>query len=180
MSKIFILDTNVLLHDYKSILAFKDNEVVIPLVVLDELDKIKSGPDEKARNARMVIRTLDSMRDQGNLSHGIKTQDGGLIRVELNHKDHAPQDLDKNRADNRIISVALGLMKDHPNTKVSVVSKDINLRVKCDALGVNAEDYDTDAVADDASMLYSGWSEIKISSEQIDELFDNGVLETTG
>lgn len=180
MSKIFILDTNVLLHDYKSILAFKDNEVVIPLVVLDELDKIKSGPDEKARNARMAIRTMDSMRGQGNLSHGIKTQDGGIIRVELNHKDHAPSDLDKNRADNRIISVALGLMKDHPNKKISVVSKDINLRVKCDALGVNAEDYDTDAVADDASMLYSGWSEIQVESEKIDELYDNGYLEADG
>src|SRR5690242_17226868 len=83
MSKIFILDTNVLLHDSKSILAFKDNEVVIPLVVLDELDKIKSGQDEKARNARMVIRTLDSMRGQGNLSQGVKTPDGGTIRVEL-------------------------------------------------------------------------------------------------
>jgi PhoH-like ATPase len=178
MSKIFILDTNVLLHDSKSILAFKDNEVVIPLVVLDELDKIKSGQDEKARNARMVIRTLDSMRGQGNLSHGIKTQDGGMIRVELNHKDHAPADLDKNRADNRIISVALGLMKDYgQDKKVSVVSKDINLRVKCDALGVNAEDYDTDAIVDDASMLYSGWAEVYTDSSKIDELYENGYLE---
>jgi len=177
MSKIFILDTNVLLHDSKSIHAFKDNEVIIPLVVLDELDKIKSGQDEKARNARMVIRTLDSMRGQGNLSEGVKTPDGGLIRVELNHKDHAPSDLDPKRADNRIISVALGLMKAAKNKRVAVVSKDINLRVKCDALGVIAEDYDTDAVADDASMIYSGWAEIATSSEKIDELYKKGLLE---
>ena len=178
MSKVFILDTNVLLHDSKSILAFKDNEVVIPLVVLDELDKIKSGQDEKARNARMVIRTLDSMRGQGNLSQGVATPDGGTIRVELNHKDHAPADLDKSRADNRIISVALGLMKDYGiNKKVAVVSKDINLRVKCDALGVQAEDYDTDAVADDASMLYSGWAEVFTDSANIDDLYKNGYIE---
>lgn len=180
MSKIFILDTNVLLHDSKSILAFKDNEVVIPLVVLDELDKIKSGQDEKARNARMVIRTLDSMRGQGNLSQGVGTPDGGTIRVELNHKDHIPTDLDKSRADNRIISVALGLMKENPVKRVAVVSKDINLRVKCDALGVFAEDYDTDAVADDASMLYAGWAEILTTSENIDNLYKAGYLDTAG
>ncbi len=180
MSKIFILDTNVLLHDAKSILAFKDNEVVIPLVVLDELDKIKSGHDEKARNARMVIRTLDAMRSGGNLHNGVATADGGIIRVELNHQDRIPSDLDKNRADNRIISVALSLTAADKNREVIVVSKDINLRVKCDALGVNVEDYNTDAVAVDASLIYSGWTEIVVSPNTIDALYKDGFMDAGG
>ncbi len=106
MKKIFILDTNVLLHDPKAILSFQDNEVVLPLVVLDELDRKKVVHDEVARNARAVIRLLDEMRAIGSIHEGVQTAAGGTIRVELNHKDSVPTDLDPNRADNRIISVA--------------------------------------------------------------------------
>ena len=91
MSKIYILDTNVLLHDPKSLTAFADNEVVIPLVVLDELDKKKVGQDEVARNARMAIRTLDQMRELGSIHKGVKTAQGGLVRVELNHREFQSQ-----------------------------------------------------------------------------------------
>lgn len=179
MSKIYILDTNVLLHDPKSILAFDDNEVVIPLVVLDELDKIKTGQDEKARNARTVIRKLDQMRSLGSIHEGVKTPNGGIIRIELNHREFVPSDLDPNRADNRIISAALGLMKENAERKVLVVTKDINLRVKCDALDVPAEDYDTDSVAENPNAIYSGCSEINTTSPKIDTLYKDSFLDAS-
>ena len=175
MRKIFVLDTNVLLHDSKSILAFKDNEIVIPLVVLDELDKIKTGHDEAARNARVIIRTLDSMRGQGNLHQGVPTVNGGIIRVELNNQTNIPADLDKHKADNRIISVALGLV--NSGQEVIVVSKDINLRVKCDALGVKVEDYNSDAVVHDVNSIYTGWTELVVSSVDINGLYKDGFID---
>lgn len=168
--KIFVIDTNVLLHDPKSLFAFQDNEVVIPLVVLDELDKVKQGHDEVARHARMVIRSLDKMRALGSIHDGVDTEDGGLVRVELNHRDHCPADLDPNKVDNRLISVAIGLMKDHPNCPVTLITKDINLRVKCDALDVTTEDYNADSVADNANAIYEGIKSIVVPEELIDEI----------
>lgn len=178
MSKIYILDTNVLLHDPKSLFSFADNEVVIPLVVLDELDKKKDGHTEVARHARMVIRSLDDMRLKGKLDKGVETPAGGIVRVELNHKDNIPIQLDPARADNRIISVVLGLKKDEsPKRKVALVTKDINLRVKCDALGVKAEDYSTDSVADNAEAIYSGVTELSVPDKHIDMFHDMGYLD---
>jgi len=178
MSKIYILDTNVLLHDPKSLFSFADNEVVIPLVVLDELDKKKDGHDEIARHARMVIRSLDDMRLQGKLNEGVKTPAGGSVRVELNHKENIPLQLDPARADNRIISVVLGLKKkESPKRKVALVTKDINLRVKCDALGVKAEDYNTDSVADSAEAIYSGVTEASVPDDHIDMFHNMGYLD---
>ena len=176
MRKIFILDTNVLLHDPKALFAFQDNEVVIPLVVLDELDKKKVGHDEVARNARAAIRSLDSIRTCGSIHKGVETDAGGIIRVELNHKEYAPPDLDPSRPDNRIISVALGLQKDNPDKSIRVVSKDINLRVKCDALAVRAEDYNTDSVATDTSSIYPGVCQFEVSEEEIEALYKVGVV----
>jgi len=177
MTKIYILDTNVLIHDPKALFAFKNNEVVIPLVVLDELDKKKVGPDEVARHARMAIRSLDNMRSKGSIHKGVSTDAGGTIRVEINHKESVPTDLDPNRVDNRIISVALGINKENPNKKVIVISKDINLRVKCDALNVYAEDYNTDSVASSPSLIYTGTDELVVSSEDINALHDIGYID---
>lgn len=179
--KCFVIDTNVFLHDPKALFAFQDNEVVIPLVVLDELDRKKSGPDEVARHARETIRSLDEMRAKGSIHEGVSTRAGGLIRVELNHRNHTPDDLDTSRADNRIISVAIGIMKERePGHKVTVVSKDINLRVKCDALGVYAEDYNTDCVAASANSIYSGTVEYEVDDSVIDELHTVGSIESPG
>lgn len=177
MSKIFVLDTNVLLHDPRALFAFDDNEVVIPLVVLDELDKKKTGPDEVARHARMVIRSLDDMRKQGNLHEGVKTHSGGTVRVEINHKDNVPSHLDPSRADNRIISVTLGLKSAHPGSKVALITKDINMRVKCDALNVEAEDYSTDSVAESAESIYTGCAKIDVAESIIDAFHNFGFVD---
>lgn len=177
MIKCFVLDTNVLMHDPNSLFSFEDNDVVIPLVVLDELDKHKSGPSQSSAHARMVIRSLDGLRAIGDLSKGVRTEAGGKIRVELNHVNHVPRDLDPSRADNHIISVALGIKKESADDyKVSVVTKDINLRVKCDALSIYAEDYNSDAVIRDADSLYSGSTEISVDSADIDKIHNEGCL----
>lgn len=180
MKKIYLLDTNVLLHDPRSLFAFQDNEVIIPLVVLDELDKKKQGHDETAKHARMVIRSLDRMRLNGSICKGVGTANGGLVRVELNHRDQCPADLDPNRTDNRIISVALGLKSDYPECKITLITKDINLRVKCDALGVVAEDYNADSVADSPKSIYEGTTDILVSESCISELHKNRCISADG
>ena len=130
--KKFILDTNVLLYDPKALQIFEDNEVIIPISVLDELDDAKVRLDEVGRNARHVVKMLDDLRSKGSLNNGVKFN-GSLIRVELNHRNHVPKGLSEEKKDNRLISTAIGL---RDSGKVIVVSKDINLRVKCDALGI--------------------------------------------
>ena len=181
MTKTFILDTNVLLHDPKALFAFEDNEVILPLVVLDELDKTKSGIDEVARHARMVIRSLDELRLEGNIHEGVKLPHGGSLRVEIKFHDKLPIGLDPNRMDNRIIGVALGLQeKAEIGRKVIMISKDINLRVKCDALGVPSEDYNADSVAENASLIYGGTSEINFDDALVDQFHKDEFISTLG
>lgn len=168
MIKSYVLDTNVLLHDPRALFAFGDNEVVIPIVVLDEIDKKKVGMnDEVSKHARDVIRALDAMRDDGNLARGVKVHTGGTVRVELEYKEHIPDGFDSGRPDNCIIGTAVGLSK-NPNAKegsVILVTKDINLRVKCDAIGICVEDYNADAVADNVESIYGGFSNISVTKK---------------
>jgi len=164
------------MYEPKSIFAFEDNEVVIPLVVLDELDKHKNGSSQAAKHARMVIRSLDELRAIGDLSKGVVTERGGTIKVELNNTDKIPCDLDPNRMDNKIISVALCLTEKHKDKKVIVITKDINLRVKCDALGIYTEDYMSDSVVADLDMLYSGHTELLVPREDVDEVYKSGAV----
>lgn len=166
--KTFLLDTNVLLHDPSCLSVFGNNKVVIPISVLDELDKHKSRPDEVGRNARAIARTLDSLRSQGSFSDGVKVGNP-TVYVELNHSSFVPEALDSTKVDNKLISTALGLMKEGEN--VIVVSKDITVRVKCDALKINAKDYEKDKVAKEPDALYSGASTEFVSSDVINSLY---------
>lgn len=169
--KTFILDTNVLLHDYKSLFAFEDNKTVIPLVVLDELDHAKTRPDEQGRNARHVIRALDELRLSGSLSKGVSCKKC-LIKVELNNQDKVAFLGDK--PDNRIISVALALKE--KKQKVIVVTKDINLRVKCDVLGIEAQDYNKDKLKENIQEIYPGHRTVEVSPAEIDMLYNTGSI----
>lgn len=176
MAKIFVLDTNVLLHDPKALFAFEDNEIIIPLAVLDELDKKKNGSDEVARHARMVIRSLDALRTQGNIHEGVVNDKGGFLRVELNFHDKCPVGLDPARIDNRLMGVVIGLTEQSNGRKVKLITKDINLRVKCDALGIESEDYIADSVAENADAIYSGTKEITVNNSIIDQFYkDDGI-----
>lgn len=173
--KTFVLDTNVLLHDPACLKVFGNNEVIIPLSVLDELDNIKTRLDELGRNARQVIRLLDDIRkgSETSLSEGIR-YDRSIIKVELNHKNRIPEGWSAEKVDNRIISVAIGLVAE--GKEVMVVSKDINLRVKCDALGIRAEDYEKDKLAEKPDSIYSGVQTASVNPEVINELYANKVV----
>jgi len=155
--KTFILDTNVLLSDVDSIDAFGDNDVVIPLAVLEELDSNKKRMDEVGRNARAVCRKLDALREIGSLHKWVSLENGGRLCVmqsKADAREVLPSELQSDKNDNLIIAAALAMRKCTPSP--IVVSKDINVRVKCDALGVVAQDYLKLRAADQAENLYTG------------------------
>jgi len=174
MKKIFVLDTNVLLHDPRAIFAFEDNDVVIPIVVIEELDKFKKDVNEIGRNARQVSRILDEHRLKGKLSLGVKLEGGGNLRVELNHQspESLPSELIATKADNRILATALNLK--HDDLPVILVTKDTNLRIKADALGMTAEDYESDTITLDE--LYSGETELLVAPGAIDDFYARGEM----
>ena len=178
MKKIYVLDTNVLLHDPKAILAFEDNDVIIPAVVLEEIDAKKRNVDELGRNARLVSRMLDGFRDKGRLHDAIPLDNGGSLKVELNHKSfqHVQDLFDASTPDNRILAVALNYHweeqhKSNPKPVV-VVSKDTLVRVKADVLGLPAEDYLNDRTVS-LSELYPGHFKMSVHPSIIDEFYLN-------
>jgi PhoH-like ATPase len=175
MKKVFVLDTNVLLHDPRAIFSFEDNDVVIPIVVIEELDKFKKAIDEIGRNARQVSRILDEYRQKGKLSQGVQLEGGGNLRVELNHQstERLPDELIATKADNRILATALNLK--HENHPVILVTKDTNLRIKADAVGLRAEDYESDAIT--LEELYSGEMELPVEPGVIEEFYAKGELQ---
>jgi len=171
--KTFILDTSVLLYDKNSIHSFPENDVVIPLVVLDELDSFKDKSGILGEYARYVNRFLDDLRKTGSLHKGVELKNRQTIRVEINHCKNVPAGLDASLPDNRIIAVAHELSKTLKQ-KVVVITKDINFRVKCDALEIESEDYYKDRVhlADDK--IYSGQSQLFVNEDTIDQFHKDG------
>jgi PhoH-like ATPase len=164
--KIFVLDTNVLLFDAQAIYKFNDNDVVIPISVIEEIDRFKKDLNEVGRNARQFSRNLDNLRSKGSLSTGIKIETGGTLRVELNdEKLQLPAMLAGEKADNRILAVAYNLLKKKSAKSVVFITKDTNLRLKADALGIPAEDYETSHVS--IEELYSGMGVFEVSSKEI-------------
>jgi len=184
MKKIYVLDTNVLLHDPNALFAFEDNDVVIPSVVLEEIDSKKRNADEIGRNARTVSRLLDGLREQGSLHHAIPLPGGGSLKVELNHRSFTKmQDVfDTASVDNRILAVALNYFheeqsKDTPKP-VIVVSKDTLVRIKADVLGIPAEDYLNDRTVG-LSDLYTGYVTMWVHPSIIDEFYTYRSLPVT-
>ncbi len=178
MKKTFVLDTSVLLHDPQSIFAFQDNDVIIPIAVIEEIDGQKRKSDQIGRSARMVSRYLDDLRSQGRLNQGVDNGQGGMLKIELNHQDlpSFPLNCDRINNDNRIIAVAANLQQDDQVKKpVILVTKDINMRIKADALGLLAEDYETNKVNIDE--LYTGFKTIETSPAVIDTFFRQGYLD---
>jgi PhoH-like ATPase len=177
MTKSFILDTNVLLHNAAALTAFADNEVVIPIDVLEEIDNFKKESNELGRNARAAIRKMDELRVKGHLKDGVPIDEtGGTLRVAFSSEEGAAPMLRADTADNRIISVAYESMKSGRPT--IFVSKDINARIRADSLGINAMDFEKQKV--DFDRLYSGWAEIEFSAGQIAELNEKGQIAVEG
>ena len=167
--KSYLLDTNVLLHDANSILSFQDNEVILPLPVIEELDRFKKDANENGRNARQVSRELDRLRQTGILTNGgVSLDNGGRLRVVVtrnNCLDQLPQELRSPITDHQILALAIQEKNRCPGP-VILVTKDINLRIKAHAVGIQAEDYETDKISLDD--LYTGTAQLDLVSEQID------------
>lgn len=174
--KNYILDTNVLLHDPNSLLNFKDNFVIVPIEVLEEIDRFKRESSELGQNARAVSRMLDSFRSQGRLSDGVNLPNGGRLQIVFNDPAKAvPTPYGQNSVDSRIVSLALRIKQDRTESPTILVTKDINLRIKADAIGLEAEDYETDRVQ--LKDLYSGMCDKVVSTEKMTQFRANGELE---
>ena len=174
--KIFVLDTNVLLHDYKCIYNFQDNDIVIPIVALEELDKFKKGNDTLNFNARECTRELDELIGKADPVKGIPIGKGhGKLYLALGQKypDSMKVSFPEPTADHRILAIAEKVSKDNPGRKVVVVSKDINLRVKAKSLGIAAEDYTTDKVQN-IEVIYKGIDTIdNVDPELINKIYQD-------
>ncbi len=162
MEKIFVLDTNVLLHNPDAITSFEDNKVILPIEVLEELDKFKKDHDEKGRNSRIVIRNLDHIRQKGSLQNGIKLENGGTLQIVITNYDSLNGfSLKLTEIDNRLLATAYLLQKSN-SCPVIFVSKDINARVKADSLGITSQDFQRQKVNIDE--LYRGWRKIELDT----------------
>lgn len=169
--KIFVLDTNVLLHNAESIEAFADNRVVVPMAVIEELDKFKSHNDELGRNARHVIRRLDALRRKGNLRDGVPLDGGGSLQIRSSRPGDQECVLQDDIPDNRILRVAVEMRGE--SADVIFVSKDINARLKADALGLQAMDFEKEKV--NFEELFSGYHEIEVPLSRINGFFKDKV-----
>ena len=148
MVKIYVLDTNVLIQAPYAAECFEDNQVVLPMAVLEELDHLKKAEGERGASARRAIRFLEQLRHRGDLLTGVPLPGGGSCRVERNYVDvKLPPELSEEVMDNRILKVCLGLKNTHEE-QVTLVTKDILLRIKAQILGISAEDFTTEQVFD--------------------------------
>lgn len=173
--KTFVIDTNVLLYDPESILKFPKSEVLIPVTVLEELDKMKRLPNELGKNSRAVFRTLDSLHTlgEGNLHQGVRLSNGSTIGIQLETKDEMPSFFSPSINDNRIILSAYVLQSKKKN--VVFVSKDFAARIKAEAIGIEAEDYEN--LKFSYETIYRGIRKVEINKHEIDLFYKDGILE---
>jgi PhoH-like ATPase len=175
MRKLFILDTNVLLHDPQAIFKFEDNDLIIPIYVIEEIDKFKRDSSERGRNAREVVRLLDSLREEngGSLGEGATVGSGGKVQVYVpERKAHLASSLNPSSGDNAILQVATDLKSAHPDRPTVFVTMDINLRIRADALGLKTANYQNQSVQPDN--LKPGV--IEIVHPELDAFFSTGEI----
>jgi PhoH-like ATPase len=181
VKKNYILDTNVLLHDPNSLLSFQEHNVLLPIEVIEEIDGFKRESSELGQNARTVSRMLDGLRGSGRLSEGVALPNGGRLRIIFQKEGSARNGhavFSTDSVDNRILSLAASVKKAEPKNQAIMVSKDINLRIKADAMGLMAEDYESDRVL--ITDLYTGMMEMTVRSEEIAAFRANGERELNG
>jgi PhoH-like ATPase len=178
MLKNFILDTNVLLHDPRAIFHFEDNNVVIPIYVIEEIDQFKRDLSELGRNARQVARYLDGFRQEGRIGEGVKLPAGGVVRVRFTERELPKALANGAGVDNRILATALDIKESEPQVPAIFVTKDTNLRIRADALGLTAEDYDAEKV--EISDIYTGMRELPVSAADVDAFYQTGELAHDG
>lgn len=175
--KNYILDTNVLLYDAQALFKFNDNNVIIPIPVIEEIDHFKKDVSETGRSARQASRYLDELRQRAPVTSGINLDNGGVLYVKMSTGavlKRLPEELQDRNNDNLILAIALEVKESSGNISTVFVSKDINLRIKADALGLDVEDYESDKV--DIEELYSGYTEITTDTEEIRNFREKGLV----
>jgi len=172
--KNYVLDTNVILHDSQAILAFADNNVIIPIYVIEEVDSFKKDQTELGRNARHAARMLDQHRTNGGLSHPQPLEGGGTIRVALAKNPPKNPSYDSRSMDQRILELAKEIRDEDPEIPTILVSKDVNMRVRGDALGLHTVDYEPEQIS--IEELYPGNREVVVPTGTIDALYADGAV----
>ncbi|MFV1985160.1 MAG: PhoH family protein [Thiohalomonadales bacterium] len=194
--RIFVLDTNVLMHDPTALFRFQEHDIFLAMIVLEELDNNKTGPSEVARNARQTSRFLDQlMKDAtpndiqtgislnlNSLTESLNIKDDQFGRLFFQTKTYStdlPQQFPGNKADNNLLATCLALQETIPDSRITLVSKDINLRIKAATIGLHAEDYFNDKVLDDVTLLYSGSRDLQKKfwekhGDRMESWLDNG------
>lgn len=166
-----VVDTNVILFDAFAFMKFKDADIHIPISVIEEVDRFKRDPGENGRNARQFSRFVDILREKGSLAAGVKldnSESSIFISTDFDVTG-LPREFDQEKADNRILATAIALRKQYPQSKVELITKDINLRIKADVLGVYAKDYEPEGSSQDD--LYEGYQELELKPDQIDAFY---------
>jgi len=171
--KTYVIDTSAYLTDANAIYSYSNNDIVVPLKVLEEIDNHKKRQDSVGVNARNIIRIFDSLREKGNLDKGIRLAKGkGIVSVKSCDKALIPHDLEASHADHIIIATALSERAKNPSRKVVVVTRDINMRVICDSLGLSCEDYSPKQLVKSGDSIYSGFTEILVDEQIVDRFYD--------
>lgn len=171
--KIYVLDTSVCLTNFKSLFSYGTSDIVLPLKVLEELDKHKPRQDGVGQNARSFIKALDELREVGSLKDGVKIEKnkGKVSVAAFDSNTNFPTDLDMSVPDHVILATAYGVSLKNPKAEVIVVSRDINMRVICDSIGLKSETYDATQVINDSSELYSGCDERIVPRDVIEDIY---------
>ena len=172
--KNYVLDTNVLLHDARAVYAFADNNVIIPIYVIEEVDTFKKDQSELGRNARQVARLLDQHRSDGGLSHPQPLENGGTVRVALSRTPIKNPSYDSRSMDQRILEIAIEVRDSDLKTPTILVTKDVNMRVRGDALGLASVDFDPERVSLDE--LYAGNRDLTVAAGTIDKFYTDGAV----
>ena len=175
MLKNYVLDTNVLIHYPGCIHTFEDNNIIIPIICLEELDNLKKKDGILGYHAREAIREINHVRQYGNIHNGVKLPGGGTLRVELNHMNpvEIPDGVDLNKNDNKIITIALNIKNESKKTPTILVTKDLCVAIKAESLNLSVQDYQTDKV--EVDQIYKGYRELILSSSQIDKIYSGGL-----
>lgn len=166
-----VIDTNVILFEALAITKFQDADVHIPISVIEEVDRFKRDPGENGRNARQFSRFVDVLREKGSLASGVQLDNSeNVVYINADFTVAGmPSEFDQDKADNRILATAMALQKQHPRHKVELITKDINLRIKADVMGITAKDYEPEGVTQEG--MYEGYHEIELSPAQIDSFY---------
>lgn len=174
MRKNYVLDTNVLIHDPQAVLKFEDNDVILPIYVIEEVDQFKRETTERGRAARQVARVLDRLRQQGSLAHGVAVGEGSVRVCVPEKKPHFPHGINPTSVDNAILQTALEIRETSPDKPTVFVTMDVNLRIRADAFGLPTEAYEHHAV--DIEHMHTGITELTVSAEQLDAFKASGTM----